>query len=96
MIKTVISEYVSNAQAPCSSPTFSKPPQALFEPSISWQTIEMLMRNQCYLFIKATSHPHLPSSHAFEQMASAYLLGFPRALQLHYKDNLSKPLILNN
>ena len=74
---------VSNAQAPCSSQTFFKPPQALFEPSITRQTIGMLIRNQCYLFIETTAHPHFPGSYAFEQMTSAYLLGFPCALQLH-------------
>lgn len=57
----------------------------------------MLIRNQCYLFIETTSHLHLPGYYAFEQMPSAYHLGFPCALQLHHEeDNLSMPLILNN
>lgn len=85
----------SKCQTASDSQTFPKPPQAPFETSINWQTSEMLIRNQYYLFIEFAP-PITPIYYASKQMASVTLFGFPSARLFHDGDTLFMPLMLYN
>lgn len=66
----------SKCQTASNSQTFPKPPQAPFETSINWQTSEMLIRNQYYLFIEFAPPPSLPSIMLVNKWHPLSSLGF--------------------